>query len=91
MAALADAEAYVRFLQSDRQEPGYADRWWNGFVGAVLSLETMPRRCPLIPELRYFGEELRHLIYRSHRIIFVVSGSRVTVLRVYHGARHPLP
>jgi plasmid stabilization system protein ParE len=89
-AALADAEKYVRFLQEDRQEPLAAERWWNGLLNAVLSLETVPGRCPVIPELKHFARELRHLLYASHRIIFSVSGSQVTVLRIYHGARRPL-
>jgi len=88
--ALADAENYILFLQNERREPDYADRWWNGLVDAVLSLEAMPRRCPLIPEQKYFEEELRHLIYHSHRIIFTISENTVTILRVYHGAQRPL-
>lgn len=89
-AALADAENYIQFLRENRNEPGYAERWWNGFVDAVLSLEAMPLRCPKIPERRHFKEELRHLIYRRHRIIFSVSGQKVTVVRIYHGAQRPL-
>jgi plasmid stabilization system protein ParE len=89
-AAFVDAENYLRFLCSERQEPAYAERWWNGLIDAMLSLETMPRRCPLIPERKYFKEELRHLIYQSHRIIFTVTGNKVTVVRIYHGAQQPL-
>jgi len=36
-----------------------------------LSLEELPSRCPLIPEATQFPTELRHLIYHSHRIIFL--------------------
>ena len=50
----------------------------------------MPRRYPTIPERKYFEEELRRLIYQSHRIIFSVSGNKMMVLRVYHGAQRPL-
>lgn len=89
-AALADAEKYVRFLQEDRQEPLAAERWWNGLLDAVLSLETMPGRCSVIPEQKHFARELRHQIYASHRIIFSISGNLVTVVRIYHGARRPL-
>jgi plasmid stabilization system protein ParE len=88
--ALNDAEDYFQFLQKDRQEPQYADRWWNGLMDAILSLESMPRRCPVIQEQGHLEEELRQLIYESHRIIFSLSGNKVRVLRVYHGARRPL-
>ncbi|MGH9560010.1 MAG: type II toxin-antitoxin system RelE/ParE family toxin [Terracidiphilus sp.] len=89
-AALADAENYVRFLQGERQAPLAAERWWNGLLDAIFSLEMMPGRCPVIPEQRHFARELRHLIYRSHRIIFFMNGNVVTVMRIYHGARRPL-
>lgn len=89
-AALADAERYVRFLQEECHEPLAAERWWNGFLDAVFSLETMPSRCPVIPEQKHFARELRHLLYKSHRIIFCVNGNRLTVLRIYHGSQRPL-
>jgi plasmid stabilization system protein ParE len=91
-AALADAEEYVRFLEKEKQEPRAAELWWNGLMDAVLSLEKMPERCQVIPELRFFPETLRHLIYHSHRIIFYVERrpKTVTVLRIYHASRKPL-
>ncbi len=89
-AALADAEGYVCFIRDDRQDPVAAEQWWNGLVDQILSLETLPRRCSIIPEQKYFEQEMRHLIYASHRIIFRIDESTVTVLRIYHGARKPL-
>lgn len=89
-AALADVDAYLEFLENERGTAEYAERWWNGLIDALVSLEKMPRRCPVIPEYRHFDEELHHLIYESHRIIFYVTDDTVKVLRIYHGARHPL-
>lgn len=89
-AALADAEAYVQFLEDEHGAPEYAEQWWDGLIAAFLSLEKMPRRCPFIPERRHFEGEIRHLIYQSHRIIFQVSETKVTILRIYHSARRPL-
>lgn len=89
-AALADAEEYVRFIREDRQDPMAAEQWWNGLVDQVLSLGALPRRCPIIPEQRYFDQEIRHLLYASHRIIFRIDEDTVTILRIYHGARKPL-
>jgi plasmid stabilization system protein ParE len=88
--ALSDAEEYFRFLQRDRQEPEYAIHWWNGPMDALFSLESMPRRCPVIREETDLAPEVRHLIYQSHRILFTVNEDKVRVLRVYHGARRPL-
>ena len=89
-AALTDAEDYVHFVRDNRQNPIVAEQWWNGLVDEILSLETLPRRCPIIPEQKYFDQEMRHLIYASHRIVFRIDESTLTVLRIYHGARKPL-
>ena len=95
-SALSDAEEYVRFLQEKTREPETPERWFRRLVAAIYSLEDMPQRCPVIPEAAEFAGEfkvqLRHLIFRSHRIIFRIDEqtSQVTVLRVYHGARRKL-
>ncbi|MHB2008136.1 MAG: type II toxin-antitoxin system RelE/ParE family toxin [Acidobacteriaceae bacterium] len=86
-AALADAEAYVNFIRADRGEPLAAEQWWNGLIDQIRSLETLPRRCSIIPEQKYFEQEMRHLIYASHRIIFSLDEHTATILRIYHGAR----
>ena len=89
-AALAEAEEYLRYLDDDCQANEYATEWWNGLIDALHSLQTIPRRCPIIPEQESFEEEVRQLLYQSHRIIFRISRNKVEVLRVYHGARRPL-
>jgi plasmid stabilization system protein ParE len=90
--ALADAEAYVRFIREDRKEPSAAERWFRGLVEAIYSLEEYPERCPLIPEREEFPFDVRHLVYFSHRIIFRViqTDQSVIVYRVYHGSRRIL-
>ncbi len=91
-SALSDAEEYVRFLQERTRAPETPERWFRRLVAAIYSLEEMPQRCPVIPEAGEFNVELRHLVFRSHRIIFRIDAeaSVVTVLRVYHGARRKL-
>jgi plasmid stabilization system protein ParE len=91
-AALADARDYVRFVRDVKKEPGAAERWYRGLLEAVFSLEELPSRCPLIPEATQFTNELRHLIYHSHRIIFLSDPAETTVdvLRIYHGSRKRL-
>ena len=84
--ALTDAEETVRFI-ADSGDSAAAELWWNGLIDRILSLETLPRRCSMIPEQKYYEEEMRHLIYASHRIIFSIDENTVTILRIYHGAR----
>ena len=91
-AALADIEAFVAFIRERELEPSVAVRWYDGLVEAVLSLGSMPERCPVIPEQDSFKIELRHFHYHSHRVIFHIDeGARtVEILRIYHSARDAL-
>ena len=53
----------------------------------IGSLERFPLRCPLAPENELLGTAYRHLVYGNYRTIFKITGSRVIILRVLHGAR----
>jgi hypothetical protein len=49
-SALAKAEDYARRIRDHNKEPLEAERWWNGLVDGILSLEANPAPCPLVPE-----------------------------------------
>jgi plasmid stabilization system protein ParE len=53
----------------------------------ISTLESLPKRCPLVPENELLGTAYRHLLYGNYRTIFKIVGSRVIILRVLHGAR----
>jgi plasmid stabilization system protein ParE len=57
------------------------------FYRQIDTLETMPERCALARENEYFQDELRQLLFKSHRIIFRVDRAEriVWVLYVRHG------
>jgi toxin ParE1/3/4 len=67
-------------------------RWLRGFYRAIDSLESFPERCPFAPERLFLEEDLRHLIFKSHRIIFQVNKQRkeVHILEVRHGRRRAI-
>jgi hypothetical protein len=88
--ALAEAEAYIQYIQQQSHDDYAAQAWWDGLLEAILSLEVLPGRCSLIPERFRIKQELRHLLYASHRIIFRTQPGKVTVLRIYHTAQSPL-
>jgi plasmid stabilization system protein ParE len=67
--------------------PQHAPEWYNGFLDAMLSLESNPARCPVDnPKLgtRYllFGNK-RH----AYRMIFTIRESTVYILHIRHAAR----
>lgn len=70
-----DVEADIRsaFLYIFERSEEAATNWLRGLYLAVDTLETMPERCPLIRENDAFEEDVRNLLYHSHRIIFTVN------------------
>lgn len=65
----------------------HAERWLDEIYEAVATLKTMPERCALIPENEEFEEDLRQLLFYSHRIIFLMESKKVRILHVRHSAR----
>ena len=59
----------------------FVDRW----VVCTEKLADAPRLGRVVPE--FSQEGLRELIFRGYRIVYLVVGDQVTVLRVVHGAR----
>ena len=73
-----------------RYSPELAAIWYFDITEAIESLQDFPLRCPLAPESKTFSTEVRHLIYEKYRILFVIEGETVYVLRVRHSAQDTL-
>jgi plasmid stabilization system protein ParE len=88
-AALADAEHFVEYLRREKRDTAWAERWWNGLLDALVSLEEQPGRGSLVVEAALRSRGLRQILYQSHRIVFELDEQReiVCVLRIYHGSR----
>ena len=77
-AGIASAFHYIHV-----RSPANAEKWLNVLYQRVGTLERMPRRCPSARESRYFGEDLRQLVFKSHRIVFRVEEA-VGIVRVLY-------
>lgn len=67
-----------------------ADKWFNGFIDTLMSLNRMPQRCGFAREFRRFPCELRQVIYgrnRTYRALFTIQKSRVVILTIRHSAQ----
>jgi plasmid stabilization system protein ParE len=86
-----EAEASIReaFLHIHEHSPLNAARWLQGLYDEIGSLERFPERCSYARDRAYFEEDLRQLIYKSHRVVIYVDKSKqaVYVLHVRHGKR----
>ncbi|HLL48217.1 MAG TPA: type II toxin-antitoxin system RelE/ParE family toxin [Longimicrobiaceae bacterium] len=83
-----DAEAAYLYIQE--RAPQAAEAWLDGLLAAIETLSTMPERCALAPENDAFAEEIRQLLYRSHRVLFTVRGAEVHILHIRHVAQDRL-
>jgi plasmid stabilization system protein ParE len=82
---LKDAARWIAQYSPDK-----ATLWYFDATEAIESLEKFPARCPMAPESKKFGAEIRHLIFGKHRILFLIEDETVYVLRVRHQAQDAL-
>lgn len=86
-----EAQSGIResFLYIHERSPLNAARWLQGLYDEIDSLERFPERCSYAREREYLEEDLRQLVYKSHRVVFYVDKlqSTVYVLYVRHGKR----
>jgi len=83
----------------DRSSFATAEKWFNGIMDQIATLEAMPERCPIASESEDLGQQVRVLLYgrknRTYRVFFGVkqtspSHGVVSVYHVRHWARKPL-
>lgn len=84
-SAEADIEEIWDYIAQD--SPDNATAFVLALEEQIASLEQFPERCPRIPENEVLGTSYRHLIHGSYRTICRITGSKVIILRVIHGAR----
>ena len=81
--------AWIRLFASSE----VTDRWYLGLIEAIASLSHMPTRCGAIPEQWLFDNEFRQLLYGSRqykrRVIFLIDGDTVYIVRYQHGSLAP--
>jgi plasmid stabilization system protein ParE len=84
-----ELDAAANWIATD--SPDTAQQWYWGFIAAIDSLSTFPRRCGLATEYERFPFELRQLLYgrhRSYRAVFTIREETVVVLTIRH-AKQP--
>ena len=86
-----EAQAGIResFAYIHERSPMNAARWLQSLYRQIDTLERFPERCAFAREREYLDEELRQLVFKSHRIVFTVERKekRVDVLYVRHASR----
>ena len=90
--AVVDADEAFDWIA--RYAPRTAARWYTKLFAAIDSLETNPARCSIASESDAFPEVVRQLLFgkrrTAFRILFVIRGEMVLVLRIVRCARQSL-
>ena len=86
----AQEEARLALKWIAEHSPGKATLWHFEFLEKTDSLENFPALCPLAPESKTHGREIRHLLFGKYRILFSIEDETVYVLRVRHQAQDVL-
>jgi plasmid stabilization system protein ParE len=88
----AEAELWDDFLYIHERAPLNAQQWLVSVYEAIDTLESFPRRCAVAPEGQYVEDELRHLLFKSHRIIFHIDEPQkvVRILHIRRGSRRAI-
>ena len=98
IARNAEAELEELYLWVVERAPQQGAAWFNGLERAILSLDQLPKRCPVAPESIDPDLPVRVLSYgrkpHGYRIFFTVDDDTnvVRVVHVRRGARQrPTP
>ena len=84
--ALLDAKAIYQWI--GQESPGAAEKWLNGLLAVVDSLERMPFRCPIAPESEVLGMEILQYLYnRNYRVLYTVVDDVVRIHHIRHTSR----
>ena len=88
-------EAYLWWAENRSAEQ--AAQWYERIYEAIVTLNSMPQRCPRVPETTLSRTGVRQLLFGigarpTHRIIFHFDQKEdiVTILRVRHHAQDEL-
>lgn len=68
-----------------RDSPLHAVDFVNRIIESVEKLRTAPMIGRTVPEFN--RRNLREVLFRQYRVVYLLRGDTATVLRVVHGAR----
>jgi plasmid stabilization system protein ParE len=81
--ALSDLREILAFIARD--SPAYASRLGNRLIEAPRRLALLPRCGARVPE--FDQDNIREIVVRPYRIIYIIEGEDCSVAAVIHGSR----
>ena len=78
--AVKRVEEFARYIAKDK--PAAAEKWVEEIFKAVKRLEKQPKSGRVLPETN--NPLIRQIIYKSHRIIYRIHPTFISILTVRH-------
>jgi plasmid stabilization system protein ParE len=80
---------------ANHRSAAQAERWYQGLMQTLKSLQHDPKRCALAPEHGALPLPIRQITYGvgrkpTHRVLFAIRGQRVVVYAVRHLAQRDI-
>ena len=81
--AIEDLHSIYNYVAKDSKV--YAERLIEKIVNRVDQLINFPKSGRVVPEFN--NDLLRELIQGNYRIVYKITSSKVTILRIHHAAK----
>lgn len=80
-----DLKEIVDYLNT--LQPATALKYYDLIVDEILSLETMPERCPLCRDINLRAKGYRFMIIKNYIAFYVIKENEVEVRRILYAKR----
>lgn len=91
---LARLDLWQAFEWAQERAPHTAERWFDRFRESIRTLAELPERRPLAVKTRRAGRDVHELLFGHRpnvfRVLYIIDGDIVRVLRIRRGQRRPL-
>ena len=88
--AFDDLDLIVEYIK-ERSSFAIAEKWVNGIMDRMATLEEMPERCPIAPESEEIGQPVRVLLYGRKNRTYKVFRCQAHIPRTWRRLRLPRP
>lgn len=91
--AQADVDRIYEWLS--KRSPSGAERWYAAFAACIADIRRDAQSCAPAPEARRLRLDVRQRLFktrhgRTYRILFLIAGDQVRVLRVRAPGQSPV-
>ena len=84
--ALADMEQLYQYIAEVLLSPENAIGQYNRIADAILTLNELPERCPVMDTEPEHSRGIRRILVDNYSVFYVIEGTRVIIIDVLYSA-----